>query len=85
LYSFQLKSHNEQTDEKGRPRGEIERATETAVRSLLSLLESCDDLPEENYISTALFFNDSEAGKDFNTSNHFQTVNVEAEQLESGE
>ncbi len=55
------------------------------MRSLLGLLEQCEELPEKNFISSELFFNDSEAVKGFNTSNDFQTVDFDPEELESGE
>jgi hypothetical protein len=64
-------------------RDKIEGSTEVAVRNLLSLLESCNDLPEEHFISYTMCLNDSV--KDFKASNDFQTVDFDPEQLESGE
>jgi hypothetical protein len=69
-----LKPHNDQTDEEGLSRDEIQRYTEVAVTSLLSLLEHCEELPEEDFISCVMIFNYSEAVKDFKPSNDFQTV-----------
>lgn len=48
--------------------------TENTVRSLLSILEQCAELPEEHFLSYAMFYNDVERSKTFKPSKDFAPV-----------
>jgi hypothetical protein len=47
------------------------------IEGFLSLFAACGEMPEDYYLSHALFYNDSEAAKDFKPSSDFTSVDID--------
>jgi hypothetical protein len=58
----------------GSLKSEIQSSTQLTIRSMLSLLEQSYELPDEHFLSVAMFYNNSTQAQSFQASSNFCAV-----------